>query len=114
MSISEISESNIFENKKISETDILRCPECYLITFISIDHSSKQPILQFKCLNNHEINKPLKELYFESKKYQINSIKCQNCEEENISKLFYCIKCYGFYCEKEIHSLKEGHDILIK
>ena len=113
MSISEISESNIFENKKISETDILRCPKCYLIPFISIDHSSKQPILQFKCLNNHEINKPLKELYFESKKYQINSIKCQNCEEENISKLFYCIKCYGFYCEKEIHSLKEGHDILI-
>ena len=113
MSISEISESNIFENKKISEKDILRCPKCYLIPFISIDHSSKQPILQFKCLNNHEINKPLKELYSESKKYQINSIKCKNCEEENISKLFYCIKCYGFYCEKEIHSLKEGHDILI-
>ena len=112
MSISEISESNIFENKKISETDILRCPKCYLIPFISIDHSSKQPILQFKCLNNHEINKPLKE-FFENKIDKINSIKCQNCEEENISKLFYCIKCYGFYCEKEIHSLKEGHDILI-
>ena len=32
---------------------------------------------------------------------------------KKISKLFYCIKCYGFYCEKEIHSLKEGHDILI-
>ena len=113
MSISQISQSNIFENKKISEEDILRCPKCYLIPFISLNHSSKQSILQFKCLNNHVIDKPLKELYFESKKYQINSIKCQNCKEENISKLFYCIKCYGFYCENEIHSLKEGHDILI-
>ena len=46
MSISEISESNIFENKKISETDILRCPKCYLIPFISINHSSKQTILE--------------------------------------------------------------------
>ena len=113
MLISQITQSNIFENKKTSEEDVLRCPKCYLIPFISIKHSQKQSILQFKCLNNHEINKPLKELYFESKGYQINSIKCQNCEEENISKLFYCIKCYGFYCEKELHSLKEGHDILI-
>ena len=113
MSISEISQLNRFENKIISEEDVLRCPKCYLIPFISINHSQKQSILQFKCLNNHEINKPLKELYFESKKYQINSIKCQNCDERNISKLFYCIKCYGFYCEKELHSLKEGHNILI-
>ena len=109
----EISQSNIFENKKISEEDILRCPKCYLIPLISINYSQKEPILQFKCLNNHEINKPLKELYFESKRYQINSIKCQNCEENKISKLFYCIKCYGFYCENEKHSLVEGHNILI-
>ena len=113
MSNSHTSQSKTFENKKISEKDILRCPKCYLIPFISINHSQRQSMLQFKCFNNHEINKPLKELYFESKKYQINSIKCQNCKEENISKLFYCRKCYGFYCEKENHSLKEGHDILI-
>ena len=53
----------------------------------------------------------MKELYNESKKYQINSIKCKNCEEKD--KLYYCIKCYGFYCEKELHSLNEGLNILI-
>ena len=113
MTTNEISDSNIFEKKKISEEDVLRCPECYLIPFISINHSQRQSMLQFKCFNNHEINKPLKELYFESKKYQINSIKCLNCNEKDISKLFYCIKCFGFYCERENHSLKEEHDILI-
>ena len=45
-----------------------------------ITKRNEQIILNFKCLNNHLINKPLKELYYESKKYQINSIKCKNCE----------------------------------
>ena len=45
MSISQISQSNIFENKIISDEDVLRCPECHLIPFISIDHSEKQSIL---------------------------------------------------------------------
>ena len=109
----EISESQTFENKKISEDDVLRCPKCYLIPLISINHSQLQSILQFKCNNYHVLIKPLKELYFESKTRQINSIQCKNCNENNILKLFYCIKCKGFYCEKEEHSFNKGHDILI-
>ena len=104
------SESLFLENI-FSEENVIRCPICYLIPFISIENSNEQIILNLKCLNNHEINKPIKELYYESKKYQINSIKCKNCEEKD--KLFYCTKCYGFYCEKELHSLNEGHNILI-
>ena len=38
MSISDISQLNRFENKIISEEDVLRCPKCYLIPFISIHH----------------------------------------------------------------------------
>ena len=110
MENSEINES--FFNKNIlSEENVIRCPKCYLIPFISINYSNEQIFLNFKCLNNHSINKPLKELYNESKKYQLNSIKLQNCDEKD--KLYYCIKCYGFYCEKERHSLEEGHNILI-
>ena len=110
MENSEINES--FFNKNIlSEENVIRCPQCYLIPFISINYLNEQMILNFKCLNNHLINKPLKELYYESKKYQINSIKCKNCEEKD--KLNYCIQCNGFYCEKERHSLEEGHNILI-
>ena len=110
MENSEINES-FFNKNLLSEENVIRCPKCYLIPFISINYSNEQIFLNFKCLNNHLINKPLKELYYESKKYQINSIKCKNCEEKD--KLYYCIKCYGFYCEKERHSLEEGHNILI-
>ena len=107
-----ISEITQFKLDKIenSEENIIRCPECYLIPFIFVEHSKKETILKFKCQNNHEINKPLKELYYKSKKYQL---KCKNCEELDNSKLLYCIKCYGFFCEKESHSLNEGHEILI-
>ena len=110
MENSEINES-LFNKNILSEENVIRCPKCYLIPFISINYLNEQIILNFKCLKNHLVNKPLKELYYESKKYQINSIKCKNCEEKD--KLYYCIKCYGFYCEKEIHSLEEGHNILI-
>jgi hypothetical protein len=107
----ENSNSESFIENTFSEENVIRCPKCYLIPFISTENYNEQIILNFKCLNNHEINKPIKELYNESKKYQINSIKCQKCEEKD--KLYYCIKCYGCYCEKELHSLNEGHNILI-
>ena len=102
---------SLFIENIFSEENVIRCPICYLIPFISIENSNEQIILNLKCLNNYDINKPIKELYYESKKYQINSIKCKNCEEKD--KLYYCIKCYGFYCEKELHSLNEGLNILI-
>ena len=65
MKNSEINDS--FFNKNIlSEENVIRCPKYYLIPFISINYSNEQIILNFKCLNNHLINKPLKELYNES------------------------------------------------
>ena len=96
-----------------SEGNILRCPQCHLIPFIFIEQFKTDSYLMFECLNDHKIIKPLKELYNENKNFKIDSVRCKNCEETNISKIFYCIKCYGFYCEKELHSLNEGHDILI-
>ncbi len=108
-----ISQSSQLDNNIISEGNILRCPQCHLIPFILIEQFKTDSYLIFKCLNDHKIIKPLKELYNENKNFKIDSIRCKNCEEINISKIFYCIKCYGFYCEKELHSKIEGHDILI-
>ena len=107
------NESQLNHNDNSLGDNIIRCPKCYLIPFISIEHLNKETKLNSKCLNNHIINKPIKELYYENKNNKINIIKCKNCEEIDCSKLYYCIKCYGFYCEKENHSLKEGHNILI-
>ena len=108
-----ISQSSQLDNNIISEGNILRCPQCHLIPFIFIEQFKTDSYLIFECLNNHKIRRPLKELYNENKNFKIDSVRCKNCEETNISKIFYCIKCYGFYCEKELHSLNEGHDILI-
>ena len=91
-----IDENN--ENK-----NIIRCPQCYLIPFISINHSNEETYLKLKCLNDHEIKKPIKELYNEIKKNQLNLLKCEKCKEIDISKLLYCIKCYKIFCKKENH-----------
>ena len=72
-----IDENN--ENK-----NIIRCPQCYLIPFISINHSNEETYLKLKCLNNHEIKKPIKELYNEIKKNQLNLLKCEKCKEIDI------------------------------
>ena len=108
----ENNESKINDNIFLEE-NIIRCPICHLIPFISIDHSNKETKINFKCLNDHIISKPLKEFCEENKNNKTNVIKCNKCEEKEISKLNYCIKCYCFYCEKENHSLNEGHNILI-
>ena len=108
----EISQSQILFDH-FDEIHILRCPKCYLIPFISLDTSNKIPNLNFECLNNHIINKPLEVLYNESKNYQINTIKCKKCDERDISKIYYCNNCFGFFCEKELHNKIEGHEILI-
>lgn len=112
MEMCENNESKINDNIFLEE-NIIRCPICHLIPFISIDHSNKETKINFKCLNKHLISKPLKEFYEENKNNKTNIIKCNKCEEKEISKLNYCIKCYCFYCEKENHSLNEGHNILI-
>ena len=102
----------IFNQEKLLEKNIHRCPKCYTIPFISIENINDDvPMLNFKCLNGHEINMNLKKLYLDNLKNDL--MKCNNCNESDISKLFYCIKCFQFYCEKEEHSLKEGHNFLL-
>ncbi len=77
-----IDENN--ENK-----NIIRYPQCYLIPFISINHSNEETYLTLKCLNNHKIKKLIKELYNEIKKIELNLLKCEKCKEIDILKLFF-------------------------
>ena len=111
--------NNIFESScltheknEISEMNVMRCPTCFQIPFISIDNSKEKPYLIFNCINNHETKMDFKQLYKKSKEFQINTIKCVCGRENDISKIFYCIKCFGFYCERELHSLIKGHNLI--
>ena len=62
-------------NENNENENIIRCPQCYLIPFISINHLNEETYLKLKCLNNHEIKKPIKELYNEIKKKSVKFIK---------------------------------------
>ncbi len=104
------SESNfLFNLQNLPEKNNMRCPKCHLIPFITFDNKNPNTFLYLQCDNKHNINGELKELYKNSRNFQIDSIKCQNCNENNISKINYCIDCYGFFCEKESHSLNKKH-----
>ena len=103
------SESHIINFKDLPEKHNIRCPKCHLIPFITINNKNTNPILYLQCENKHNINGPLEEIYKNSRNFQIDSIKCQNCNENNISKINYCINCFGFFCEKESHSLNKNH-----
>ena len=97
------------KNNINDESNVLRCPYCYQIPFILIDNSIVPPILEFQCQNNHKIKENLKDLYKKSKEFQIDSIKCQCGKEEDILNISYCTKCFGFFCDRELHSLNDGH-----
>ncbi len=91
------------------ESNVLRCPICFQVPFIFIDNSKFPPILEFQCENNHIIKDNLSDLYKKSKDFQIDSINCNCGDEEDISNISYCTKCFGFFCNREIHSLNEEH-----
>ena len=109
--ISEKSNSTYLKSE-ISEINVMRCPNCFQIPFISIDNSQKTPYLIFNCQNNHKVKENFITLYEKSKEYQINTIKCVCERENNISNIFYCTKCFGFFCERELHSLNEDHYLI--
>ena len=94
------------------ESNVLRCPYCYRIPFIFIDNSKFPPILEFQCENNHIIKDNLIDLYKKSKEFQIDSIKCQCGNEEDYLNISYCTKCYGFFCDNELHSLNDDHYLI--
>ena len=54
-------------NENNENENIIRYPQCYLIPFFSINHSNEETYIKLKCLNNHKIKKPIKELYNEIK-----------------------------------------------
>ena len=113
ISLSSMSQINTIDNKEF------RCPKCSLVPFINISTNNNKLFMSIKCINNHTYSNTFDEM---QKKCKINSILyylCTICENENITSdsknLYYCSKCYKFFCSKhaEIHKLKEDHKIFI-
>ena len=103
---------NIVNNKEY------RCPKCYLIPFIKILINNNQLFMGIKCTNNHKGTKPFDQMQIFCKKNSISNNYCAVCENENEKNrsniIYYCSKCYRFFCLKhgETHKLKDQHEIV--
>ena len=96
-----------------------RCPECSLIPFIEISSNDNKLTMKTKCTNNHTFvdNFDKMQMKCRTQKSKYFCEICRNANKKNEfeqENLYYCSKCYKFFCYnhgKNIHKLKEGHNI---
>ncbi len=108
---------------KISEIPITnqeyRCPKCHLIPFIEVTIDQNKITMNTKCVNGHSFTDTIDKMQLSCKNNA--DYYCQLCvnknEEiinQNEQKLYYCYKCFKFYCYnhgKNVHVMKDGHKI---
>ena len=112
--------SQSLSSKSIIPNNLLgyRCPECSLIPFIQITSNENKLTMKTHCTNNHTFNEPFDKLQMmcKSKAKYFCSIcgKAKNDPNQEEEKFYYCSICFKFYCYnhgKNIHKLKDGHNI---
>ena len=103
----------IWKINELNNDEVLVCPECLQILYISIDYNSSQKeiYLSLKCPENHDINEPLKFLY---NKFQKKDIQCEDgiCKETDLSKLYYSKETKKILCD--VHVENDENKISLK
>lgn len=89
-----------------------RCPTCLLIPrIISVDIRIKKIFLRYLCPNKHSeiIN------YKQVKKFSLDKIKCNECDNNNNKLEYYCKECFNILCNKciKIHEERTNHKNII-
>ena len=65
-----------------------------------------------KCVNGHFLTGTFDQMQLKCKNNP--NYFCQICKNKNDQKLYYCPKCFKFYCYnhgKKVHDMKDGHKI---
>ena len=81
--------------------NILRCPECNLISSLKLKYKNDNQIIIYSCENGHEGNILLKDYINQINKYSLSKEKCSDCgksQNEINNELLYCAKCSKFIC----------------
>ena len=108
---------------KLSEIPIknqeYRCPQCHLIPFIEVTIDQNKISMTTKCVNGHSITDTIDKMQMKCKNNA--DYYCQLCvnknkeiKNQNDQKLYYCYKCFKFFCYnhgKNVHVMKDGHNI---
>ena len=106
--MSEISEKSL--NISFSENIVKRCPICFLIP--EIKSNFLENTLEYKCPNGHFEKGKFNDIYSKLISLGDGNIKCF-CQK---NALFYCIKCFKFFCEthSKLEKMKDGHKTIDK
>jgi len=85
--------------------EILRCPECDNIPFVTPRFLEDKILINYACSNNHKGDKELSQFKTQSTNHSIFLRKCEECnlEPEKSEKIFsYCTfeKCQKILCNK--------------
>lgn len=118
MSKANLSQSISSVSKMPEKFQEYRCPECCLIPFIEIACDDNKLTMKTKCTNNHVYNDSFDKLQSMCKNVAKTKYFCVICADAKKvapeEALYYCSVCFKFYCYnhgKNIHKLKDGHNI---
>ena len=96
--------------------NISRCPECNLISSLSLHYKERIPYINYYCENNHKGNISLEEYMKKYNKYSLYKEKCSECnknQNEINDDFFFCYKCNKFLCPSCIinHPSNDRHNL---
>ena len=81
--------------------NILRCPECNIISSLKLYYKEGKPFIQYYCENNHKGDISLEEYMQVYNKHSLVKQKCEDCnksQNEVKGDYYYCCKCNKFIC----------------
>ena len=96
--------------------NISRCPECNLISSLSLHYKERIPYINYYCENNHKGNISLEKYMKKYNKYSLYKEKCSECnknQNEINDDFFFCYKCNKFLCPSCIinHPSNDRHNL---
>ena len=108
----------IIETPNIMNLDnILRCPDCNLISYLKLFYKKGIPIIHYYCDNNHKGDISLEEYIQKYNKHSLLKEKCNECnknQNEIKGDYLYCCKCNKFLCNLCVinHPNNEEHNTI--
>ena len=101
-----LRESKIFKKK-------IHCLECSKTPLINLQYINNEPIICYKCQDDHMGKVPLS-IFLENSQNMKNDFNCTICGQILEENCYYCLNCQIITCEKckIIHDKEKNHNSL--
>ena len=93
---------------KNSQENLIRCEDCFLLSYIkNIKFDNNLILIYSSCRNNHEKKYDLIEYLNKFKENKMENVLCKYDENKfNIDNFIYCLECRLYFC----HNCQKHHD----